>query len=112
MLAERGIPVEVCLTSNVATGAIRRIEDHPLRRFLEHAVPVTLSSDDPAMFATSIEREMILAAQYFGLSGAEMLNLARNSINAAFLPGHTRDGLRNKLLRGAGAAAERMNVTA
>jgi len=86
LLAERRVPVEVCLTSNLATGVIQRIEDHPLRRFLAAGVPVTLSSDDPAMFATSVEREMILAADRFALSRAEIIQLNANAMRAAFLP--------------------------
>jgi aminodeoxyfutalosine deaminase len=86
LLAERRIPVEVCLTSNLATGVIQRIEDHPLRRFLAAGVAVTLSSDDPAMFATSIEREMLLAMEHFALTRTEIVDLNRNAIRAAFLP--------------------------
>jgi len=86
LLAERRIPVEVCLTSNLATGVIQRVEDHPLRQFLAAGVPVTLSSDDPAMFATSVEREMLLAADRFALSRAEIIQLNANAMRAAFLP--------------------------
>lgn len=85
LLAERRIPVEVCLTSNLATGVIQRIEDHPLRRFLAAGVAVTLSSDDPAMFATSIEGEMLLALEHFALTRAEIIELNANAIRAAFL---------------------------
>jgi len=94
LLAERHIPVEVCLTSNLATGVIERIEDHPLRRFLAAGVPVALGSDDPAMFATSIEREILLAADRFALSRAEIIQLTANAIRAAFLP----EGERARLL--------------
>ena len=104
LLAERRIPVEVCLTSNVATGTIAKIEDHPLRRFLEAGVAVTLNSDDPAMFATTVEREMILAAQTFGLSGAEMVGLAGNAIRGAFLPESERAGLCRELMQAADQA--------
>jgi aminodeoxyfutalosine deaminase len=91
LLAERRIPVEVCLTSNLATGVIRHVEDHPLRRFLDARVPVALGSDDPAMFATSIEREMLLAARRFALSGDEIAGLAASAIQAAFLPEDDRE---------------------
>jgi aminodeoxyfutalosine deaminase len=99
MLAERQIPVEVGLTSNLATGAIARIEDHPLRQFLEAGVRVTLNSDDPAMFATSLEREMILAAESFGLSREEILGLVANAFRSAFLPETTRIELLAELAR-------------
>lgn len=105
LLAERRVPVEVCLTSNLATGAIRRIEDHPLRRFLEAGVQVTLSSDDPAMFATSITRETLLAAEHFALSRDEIAGLAANSIRAAFLGEDDRARLLAELARARDEAA-------
>lgn len=86
LLAERGVAVEACLTSNLATGAIARLEDYPLRHFMAAGVPVVLGSDDPAMFATSIEREMILAAERFELSRDEVAGVAGNAIRATFLP--------------------------
>jgi aminodeoxyfutalosine deaminase len=90
LLAERRVPLEVCLTSNVATGVIPRLDDHPLRAFLEAGVRVTLNSDDPAMFATSLEREMLLAAEHFRLAAGEVMALASNAIRAAFLPERER----------------------
>jgi len=105
LLAERRVPVEVCLTSNLATGAIRRIEDHPLRRFLEAGVPVTLSSDDPAMFRTSITREMLLAAEHFALGRDEIAGLAANSIRAAFMSEDNRAPLLAELTRASEEAA-------
>ncbi|HEV2423299.1 MAG TPA: adenosine deaminase [Terriglobia bacterium] len=99
LLAERRVPVEVCLTSNIATGAVQRIEDHPLRRFLAAGVPVTLSSDDPGMFATSITHEMLLAAEHFALSRDEIIGLSANAIHAAFLPENDRGALRAGLDR-------------
>ncbi len=71
-LAERRIALEICPTSNLRTGALARqlgrpdmqtLEDHPLRRFFEHGVPVDFGSDDPAMFGTSLLGEYRLAAQ-------------------------------------------------
>jgi len=99
LLAERRVPVEVCLTSNFATGVIRRFADHPLRRFLDAGVPVTLSSDDPAMFATSITRETLLAAEHFALSRDEIVRLAASSIQAAFLSADDRATLFSELDR-------------
>ena len=101
LLAERRVPVEVCLTSNLATGAIARVADHPLRRFLDASVPVVLSSDDPAMFATSMEREMMLAAETFGLSGPEILAIAGNAVSAAFASETERAAWHDDLQRAA-----------
>jgi len=85
LLRERRIPLEVCLTSNVATGVLERVEDHPLPHFLEAGVAVTLNSDDPAMFGTELVNEYLLAAKTFQLTHAQILRLAQNAVRAAFL---------------------------
>jgi adenosine deaminase/aminodeoxyfutalosine deaminase len=85
LLRERRIPLEVCPSSNVATGLLARLEDHPLPRFLEAGVVVTLNSDDPAMFGTDLVNEYSLAAKTFGLTAAQILHVAQNATRAAFL---------------------------
>src|SRR5258708_12687720 len=65
LLAERKIPLEICPESNMKTGALARqlrredvkLEDHPLPKFLRHGIPVVLSTDDPAMFHTTLRQE-------------------------------------------------------
>jgi adenosine deaminase len=86
LLRDRRIPLEVCPTSNVATGVLVRLEDHPLPRFLEAGVVVTLNTDDPAMFGTNLEQEYLLASKTFALSREQVLGLCRNAVRAAFLP--------------------------
>ena len=61
-LAEHGIPLEVCPTSNVATRVVERIEDHPCRAMRDAGVVVTVNSDDPPMFGTTLDREYEIAA--------------------------------------------------
>ena len=61
-LAETGIALEVCPTSNIATRAVDRIEDHPLRAFVDAGVTVTINSDDPPMFATTLNHDYEVAA--------------------------------------------------
>jgi len=97
LLRERRIPLEVCPTSNVATGLIARIEDHPLPRFLEAGLVVTLNSDDPAMFGTSLENELLQAATTFSLSRQQVSNLCENAIAAAFLPEEDKKELLREL---------------
>ncbi|HEV2498705.1 MAG TPA: adenosine deaminase [Terriglobia bacterium] len=84
LLRERRVPLEVCLTSNVATGLIVRVEDHPLRQFLDAGLQITLSTDDPAMFSTTLERELTLAYYAFSLSRGEITSVMINSILASF----------------------------
>lgn len=85
-LAEHDITVEVCPTSNLATGAVERLEDHPLHAFVEAGVPVTINSDDPPMFATSLNREYEVAAGMLGLDEQGVADLARNAVRASFAP--------------------------
>jgi aminodeoxyfutalosine deaminase len=91
-LADRGVVLEICPTSNLRTGALARqlrqpdanIEDHPLRRFFDAGVPVTLASDDPAMFGTSLLGEYRVAAQ-MGMNLAELRRLVQMGFQHAFL---------------------------
>jgi adenosine deaminase len=86
LLRERGVPVEVCLSSNVSTGVLASVQEHPLGRFLAEGLNVTINSDDPAMFGTSLTRELELAAENFSLTRAQLLRLLGNAARAVFLP--------------------------
>lgn len=85
-LARRQIPVEICLTSNLRTGCCRQIADHPVRKYFDQGLMLTLNSDDPAMFSTSLTREYEIAQSEFGFTEEHLRELARNSFEAAFLP--------------------------
>jgi adenosine deaminase len=101
LLRERRIPVEVCPSSNVATGLIARYEDHPLPRFLEAGLVVTLNSDDPAMFGTSLQEEFLRAARCFGFGRDTLAGLCRNAVRASFLDEEEKQNLQRQL-RGEG----------
>lgn len=85
-LAERQIPVEICVTSNLKTGVCTALTDHPVKQYFEEGMMVTINSDDPAMFATSLSREYQLLQDHFGFTDEHLRELARNSFEAAFLP--------------------------
>jgi len=89
-LSTRQIPVEVCLTSNVRTGCCRSLTDHPIRRYFDAGIMVTLNTDDPAMFNTSLTREYQVAQDAFGFTNEHLRELARNSFEASFLPGEKK----------------------
>ena len=67
-LRDRDIPLEICITSNLVTGVVKRLEDHPVRRLFDAGVPITINTDDPAMFGCTLEGEYALAARAFRIS--------------------------------------------
>jgi adenosine deaminase/aminodeoxyfutalosine deaminase len=85
VMAQKQVPVEMCITSNLRTGACKELEEHPVRRFFDEGLMITLSTDDPAMFQTSLNREYEIAQQAFAFSDEHLRELARNSIEASFL---------------------------
>ena len=85
-LTTRQIPMEICISSNLRTGCCRELADHPVRRYFDQGLMVTLNTDDPAMFRTSLAQEYQLARESFGFTDEHLRELARNSFEASFLP--------------------------
>ncbi|MEP7352949.1 MAG: adenosine deaminase [Acidobacteriota bacterium] len=83
-LKRRNIPLEVCISSNLRTGAVASLGDHPVRRLFDAGVPITLNTDDPVLFDCTLDSEYALAAQSFGFTPAEMVEIADNSLRFAF----------------------------
>ena len=86
VLAERQVPLEICVTSNLRTGCCPTLEEHPVRRYFDAGLMVTLNSDDPAMFESDLQDEYRLAHDAFGFTPEHLRELAANSIEASFLP--------------------------
>ena len=84
-LSTRQIPLEICLTSNLRTGCCSNLADHPVRNYFQHGLMITLNTDDPAMFSTSLNQEYQLAQNQFGFTDEHLRELARNSFEASFL---------------------------
>lgn len=84
-LAEHGIALEVCPTSNVATRAVASLAEHPLAEMVGAGVLVTINTDDPPMFGTDLNTEYAVAARLLGLDAAGVAALARNAVTASFL---------------------------
>ena len=85
-LKVRSIPLELNPTSNVRTGVCASFADHPLRRYFDAGLLVTLNSDDPAFFGSDLANEYLLAHAVQGFTRGELRQLAANSIRASFLP--------------------------
>ena len=97
VLAERQLPVEVCVTSNLRTGCCRSLRKHPVRRMFDEGLMVTISSDDPAMFGTSLAREYALLQSDFRFSDDQLRELARNSFEASFLTAEKKIALLDRV---------------
>src|SRR5277367_466669 len=80
-LREANVPLEISITSNVCTGVVRSLEEHPVRKLYDAGVPIVLNTDDPSFFHTSLTREYELAERMFGLPVDE---LAAASFRYAF----------------------------
>ncbi len=85
-LAERQLPLEMCPLSNVATRVVDSIEHHPVRRYFERGLLVTVNTDDPMMFGNSLAEEYRLLMERLGFSRDDIHTLILNGIRASWLP--------------------------
>jgi adenosine deaminase len=84
-LAEQQIPVELCLISNIRTGIISSVEAHPVRLYFERGIPLSINTDDPKMFGTSLADEYLTLIQ-LGFSRSEIRALIEQGISSSWLP--------------------------
>lgn len=83
---DKRIPLEICLSSNVHTGACKDIADHPFGVYHHHKFRVTLNTDNRLMSNTTMTREYMVAADVFGLGISDLEKIALNSMKSAFIP--------------------------
>ena len=100
-LARRRIPLEVCPTSNVATGVASSVASHPIGQLMEAGALVTVNSDDGAFFDTHTGKELELVSRAFDLSDARVVGLTLDAAGASFLPGRAAGHLRRRVTRAA-----------
>ena len=97
LIIERGIPLEMCPTSNRQTRAVECMDDYPFMDYLEKGVRITLNTDDPAIEGTTLADEYRYMEETFGLTGEQEKILLENAVCAAFTSGDVRSELRKKL---------------
>ena len=97
-LVEHRIPLEMCPISNLRTGVVRTIEEHPIRKFFDRGILITVNTDDPKMFGCSLAEELTLLAQGLAFSGSELQTVLLNGITASFLSEPEKDSLRRSFL--------------
>ena len=96
-LVERGITLDVCPTSNVALKVVADLESHPVRELVAAGVRVTVNSDDPPMFATTLNNEYAIVARLLGLDEEGIADLARTAVDASFLDDAGKQRLRSEI---------------
>jgi len=83
-LRDHSIPLEICITSNLVTGAVKSLAEHPVRRLYDAGVPIVPGTDDPAMFQCTLVGEYRLLAREFGFGEADLRAVAENGFRYAF----------------------------
>ncbi len=86
ILAERQIPLELNVTSNIRTGSCASFDAHPIKNYFDSGLMVTLNSDDPPMFGANLLEEYLLAHHTYGFTFDQLRELAANAVEASFLP--------------------------
>jgi adenosine deaminase len=92
-LAEHRIPIEMCPISNVKTRAVNSIEEHPIRRYYEHGILVTVNTDDPRMFGNSLAEEYQVLVEKLGFTQDDIRTLILNAIDASWMPEERKRGM-------------------
>ena len=95
-LAERGTPLDVCPSSNVALWAVPSLQEHPLPRLRDAGVTLTLNSDDPPFFGTSLTREYLLLHRTWGIPLEELAALSYGALRHTFVPEAERPALEQR----------------
>jgi adenosine deaminase len=92
-LSEKQIPIEMCPLSNVRTGVVVRIEAHPIRRYFDLGLLITVSTDDPKMFGNTIAEEYCTLETVFGFTPAEIRRVVDNSVQASWMDPEKKERL-------------------
>jgi adenosine deaminase len=92
-IADKKIPVELCPISNLRTKVIGSIREHPVRKFIEMGIPVSINTDDPKMFGNSLSMEYQVLQNEFNFTDYEISDLIFNSVHTTWLPPEEKEAL-------------------
>jgi adenosine deaminase len=95
LLKERQIGIEMNPISNIRTGVVKSIKEHPIREFFDNGLLVTVSSDDPSLFHTDLNNEYIQIHKHLGFTLTELFQLSLNGIETAFVDEAKKTALRD-----------------
>ena len=100
LVKERGVTLEVCPTSNLLLGVVSDMAAHPLPRLLAEGLDVTLNTDDPALFDTTLPREYAIAQNALGVAPVDLKALTEHAAHVALLPEPDRARLAHAIAQG------------
>ncbi len=95
-LTEHQIGIESCPTSNIQTSTVNSYQNHPIKKFLEHGINVSLNTDDPGVSDIEIAYEYTVAAKAIGLNESDLFKLQQNGLKQAYLSNDEKQALINK----------------
>jgi adenosine deaminase len=98
-LAEHRIPLEMCPLSNLRTGAVKSLDEHPVRRYFERGIVITVNTDDPKMFGNCLAEEFLLLEERFNFSRDEIRALILQGVEASWLPNAKNQQLQEAFCR-------------
>jgi adenosine deaminase len=85
-LIKLGISIEMCPTSNLRTGVVRSMQEHPIRTFFDRRMKATVNTDDPSMFSTDMNNEHLQLHRQLNFTVPELFKLTLNAVDSSFLP--------------------------
>ena len=98
-LAEHRIPLDMCPLSNLRTGAVKSLNEHPIRRYFERGIVITVNTDDPKMFGNCLAEEFLLLEERFNFSRHEIRALILQGVEASWLPNAKKQQLQEAFCR-------------
>jgi adenosine deaminase len=98
-LLRQGIAIEACPTSNVKTGAVKILENHPIKTFFRKGIRVSVNTDDPSMFGTDMNNEYLQLYRKLNFTIADLFKLSLNAVNSSFLPEKCKNSMRKFFMK-------------